>query len=341
MVTGKYQFFYDQMPENHLRLFYTKALQAAQQRESTFVIPSHAAGKISFSNALLYMFGDHPELFDLNIGHLNTWRTLSNQWKIQLFYRESGESAAQREVNFCNAVEQILCECFPNGWQHLSPLMREKLIFNYIADHIAYDHEALQNSRTTPGWSSQSSDAWSAYGALVKKKAVCQGVACAFKLLCDQVDIPSLVVIGTVLSVNERHAWNMVRIDGHFYHVDCTWMLRTEINTQIPYRRYKYFNIPDQMFQGERTVEMDYLPKCRSLRHNPFFIRKLCVRNAGEATDLLAKQLKEGNSRFAILCVGFSMTKDECASIMTRVTSLTGKRVQWYLEEHFLGGYTV
>lgn len=341
MVTGKYQFFYDQMPENNMREFYNRALQAARQRQSSFTIPTNAGGRLSFADALLYLFGDHPELFDLNISQISAVRTLSNQLRIHLYYRQSNEPAAQREANLRNAVEQILRECFPKGWLHLSPLMREKLLFNYIADHIAYDHEALQNSKNSPDWSIQYSDAWSAYGALVKRKAVCQGIACAFKLLCDQVDIPSLVVIGRVLSINERHAWNMVRINGRFYHVDCTWMLRTEISPLIPYSRYRYFNIPDQLFAQERTMEMDYLPQCRSLRHNPFYIRGLCVRNREETIEKLVNQLKEGNSRFAVLCVGFRITKDECSLLMMRVSALASKTLQWYLESYFLGGYTV
>lgn len=97
----------------------------------------------------------------------------------------------------------------------------------------------------------------------MKGKAVCQGIACAFKLLCDQVDIPSLVVIGTIAANQERHAWNIVRIDGQFYHVDCTWMLRNSINQQIPFARYQYFNVPDQMMIENRAMEMCYLAQIR------------------------------------------------------------------------------
>ncbi|MBR4081836.1 MAG: hypothetical protein IKK21_08645 [Clostridia bacterium] len=133
----------------------------------------------------------------------------------------------------------------------------------YIADHVSYDHEVWKQVKRDQKWATQNSDAWSAYGALVKGKAVCQGIACAFKLLCDQVDIPSLVVIGTIAANQERHAWNIVRIDGQFYHVDCTWMLRNSINQQIPFARYQYFNVPDQMMIENRAMEMCYLAQIR------------------------------------------------------------------------------
>ena len=259
---------------------------------------------------------------------------------VTLNYRQSSMPAAQREEQLRSAVAQTLKECFPDGWSHLSPLKREKILFNYIANHITYDHKAAQDSKTAAGQSLQASDAWSAYGALVERKAVCQGIACAFKLLCDQVDIPSLVVIGSILKTKERHAWNIVRIEGHFYHVDCTWMLRSSIDTRIPFRRYRYFNIPDPLFEDERTTEMSYLPACRSMRHNPFFIKGLCASNENETAENLIRQIKNGKDRFAVLCVGFRLTEIQRNGIVLQIRSATGKRVLLYLDGYFIGGYT-
>ena len=55
-----------------------------------------------------------------------------------------------------------------------------------------------------------------AYGALVNKKAVCEGYAKAYKLLMDAMGIPCDVVI------NEDHAWNVVCLEGNWYLVDVT-----------------------------------------------------------------------------------------------------------------------
>ena len=53
------------------------------------------------------------------------------------------------------------------------------------------------------------------------REAVCAGTACAFKLLCNRVGLPSIVVLGKIPA--GRHAWNLVRVNGKLYHVDCTW----------------------------------------------------------------------------------------------------------------------
>ncbi len=59
----------------------------------------------------------------------------------------------------------------------------------------------------------------SAYGALTKGTAVCQGYALAYKLLLTRVGVPCVFVTSTSMN----HAWNMVQIDGGWYHVDSTW----------------------------------------------------------------------------------------------------------------------
>lgn len=56
---------------------------------------------------------------------------------------------------------------------------------------------------------------------------VCEGYAEAFKVLCDQLDIPCVLVTGYGYNSNgsrEEHMWNKVRLeDGKWYGVDVTW----------------------------------------------------------------------------------------------------------------------
>jgi len=66
----------------------------------------------------------------------------------------------------------------------------------------------------------------SAYGALIERKAVCEGYAEAFKLLCDANGIDCLLISGVADNgtATENHLWNYVRMDdGKWYAVDATW----------------------------------------------------------------------------------------------------------------------
>ena len=61
----------------------------------------------------------------------------------------------------------------------------------------------------------------SAYGALIEGKTVCSGYAMAYKALCDYLDLECYVIVGE--QGGEGHAWNMVKIDGEKYYVDCSF----------------------------------------------------------------------------------------------------------------------
>ena len=94
-------------------------------------------------------------------------------------------------------VNEIKAQVDP-GW---SPLEKALFLHDYLATHAQYD---------------TGSDA---YTILTKGTGVCQAYTLAYRLLLNRVGIPS----GTVSSENLHHIWNLVQIDGNWYHVDVTW----------------------------------------------------------------------------------------------------------------------
>lgn len=68
------------------------------------------------------------------------------------------------------------------------------------------------------GLYTEQNKAATAYGALVEGSAVGEGYAMAFKALCDELGIECYVVLGQMGGL--RHAWNIVELEDHFYHID-------------------------------------------------------------------------------------------------------------------------
>lgn len=75
----------------------------------------------------------------------------------------------------------------------------------YILDNTAYDNTLARHS---------------AYNALSEKLAVCQGYAMLFDKLLEKAGIQSTIITGTL--DGGGHAWNLVNLDGTWYHVDAT-----------------------------------------------------------------------------------------------------------------------
>lgn len=85
------------------------------------------------------------------------------------------------------------------------------------------------------------------YGAIVEKKAICDGIADAFKYICNQCNLECVIVDGYIGNLSEEsyHAWNIVKIDGSWYLVDCTWDLEKGSCN-------KYLLCKD-LYKGDRT----------------------------------------------------------------------------------------
>ena len=61
----------------------------------------------------------------------------------------------------------------------------------------------------------------SAAGALLLHAAECGGYAEGFALLAEFGGLPCMILTGTANGM--PHAWNLVQLDGAWYHIDCAW----------------------------------------------------------------------------------------------------------------------
>ena len=123
---------------------------------------------------------------------------------------------------------------------------KELALHDYLVAHCEYSEETRQEPE---------SDIYRAYGALVNEDAVCNGYAEAMQLLLMCVDVNTQFVIGTADGID--HAWNLVELDGNWYHLDTTW--DDPLPDQGEYVLHPYFNVTDDiMKKNHEWVEEDY-----------------------------------------------------------------------------------
>ena len=85
-----------------------------------------------------------------------------------------------------------------------------KKIHDYIINHTSYDSERSDKKVTN-----YKSD--NAYGVLIEGKGLCGGYSDAMMLFLERFNIPSIKI------TTENHAWNYVKIDNEWLHLDLTW----------------------------------------------------------------------------------------------------------------------
>lgn len=87
-------------------------------------------------------------------------------------------------------------------------------IHDVICDSTTYDYAAVDDP-----YSNLLS--YTAYGALIGGKCVCQGYALAFYRICKVLGF-DVRFVGSDPDIG-CHAWNLIKLDGKYYFVDCTW----------------------------------------------------------------------------------------------------------------------
>ncbi len=157
---------------------------------------------------------DHPEVFWLS-GSYN--------------YRVSGDSGGEEMADAVSVIP------IPDSEHDLRAMKKEfesaveyylrkaadaegdrekaKILYDSLAGEIEYEEEALYDSALL--------NEHTAYGAVCKKKAVCDGMALAYKYLLDRCGIRCILIPGT--SEGAPHVWNTVFWDERWHESDLTW----------------------------------------------------------------------------------------------------------------------
>ena len=133
--------------------------------------------------------------------YIYTIRSWGNKSTIALEarYRETLAQTAVVDREAAKALQTII---EPGMNEH----EKVKAIHDWIVNRIEYD---------------QSLSHYTAYEAVTLGEAVCQGYALLGYKMLKEAGITVLIAEGTVNT--GEHAWNMVQLDGIWYHLDLTW----------------------------------------------------------------------------------------------------------------------
>ena len=241
------------------------------------------------------VLNDHPEFFYIMpSGNVSTSPMWGYTFCTQLLYPLAEIDGMQQRI--AGVIEEVRARA--DGSDDVAI---EQAVCDYIVETCQYERNDMYNQN--------------AAAALLTGKAQCSGFARAVKWMLDVLGVECLMLSGYT---GEPHAWNIVKINGAYYHLDVTAMLAINAYKTRPYL-YAFVNYSDTSIGADHRWNRGQLPACPGdFVHNGIFPVMLGTVDSPEQLYAhLKEQSYNGSVDMMVLC-NFGMDRpDKLPSIGT------------------------
>ena len=164
---------------------------------------------------------------------------------------------------------------------NLDEKAKEFFIHDFIVENVKYDKLKKEYSHEI-------------IGALGNGVAVCEGIAKAVKILCDELNIWCIIALSDAnpeKGIKYRHAWNVIQINGQYYHLDATFDNTLSKEDTI---RYDYVNLSDKQIFRDHEPAIWKIPTCSDSDHFYYKEKKLSWTTIEEVQKRTKQAVKKG-----------------------------------------------
>ena len=244
---------------------YTDILNVLEAQKTNVAIT--AASQQAVDKVFQCVMDDHPEIFYADGYRLRIYTDASGETiKKTLFsgkYIYSAEDVAARREQIAAKTAEILSGLPVDG----DVYQKVKYIYEYLIRTTEYEQDSTDNQNIC--------------SVFLNGKSVCQGYAKAAQYLFNKAGIESAFVRGQDLN-GQDHAWNLVKTESGWYHVDVTWGDASyvgredgfERNAAMPQINYEYLCVTDEdILRSHRIKSTVPLPAC-NCREDNYFVRE-------------------------------------------------------------------
>ena len=186
---------------------------------------------------------------------------------------------------------------------------KEKYVHDFICENIRYDKLKKPYSHEI-------------IGPLGHGVGVCEGIAKSVKILCDALGVWCVIAIcgnNPEKGIKYRHTWNIVRINGQYYHLDATFdntLGRNEDDSVSI--RYDYFNLDDQNIFRDHEPLIAPAPACPDGSHSYYREKKLSFTKIEDVYKRALQAARKGRE-FTFHWRGSYLTREVLADLVDQI----------------------
>jgi len=156
---------------------------------------------------------------------------------LQFVYSFEYFTDTSQESLVANGVDAFIKEFRTSNNLNATAYEKVEAIYTFLTENVKFDQAGLNNASDTLKNT--------AYGAMVEKSAVGPGFAALFYYMALKMEVDARIVVD-----ENGHAWNIVAINGMYYHVDAAWDAKRVQAGQ----EWKYFLKCNQTMMADHTI---------------------------------------------------------------------------------------
>lgn len=267
-------YYYNQLNKQQQRAYH--AMKAGLQSLATsFQVPRLEGRELSDIYFLLRL--DCPEIF---YSVKFTYRYYKDSENVEMFpeYIFEKNKIKDHQQAMASRVKKLA-----RAAEGMSEKEKELYIHDFICQNVRYDKLKKAYSHEI-------------IGPLGQGVGVCEGIAKTVKILCDALGIWCIIAISDnnpEKNIKYRHAWNVIRIGGKYYHLDATFDNSLGRDDII---RYDYVNLSDSQIFRDHEPVIWKVPSCND--HDNFYYKekKLSFTKMEDVRKRSAQAVKKGKT---------------------------------------------
>lgn len=281
MIVDRY--YYSQLNKEEQEI-YKVFYKGVMELEDIIPIPIKGnLSKDAFIRIYVALTKDNPLIYYLNQSMCEIAKDIMGNTAILPRYFFTKDKVKEYNRKIEKSVNELIAKLDLSNCSDYEKALR---IHDWFCKYIEYDKKGSDKNEVVSVIASHN-----ILGVFAYKKAQCEGIAKAAKVLLNTADVKCIVVTGEANGSREKgpHAWNIVSLDGIPYQLDVTWDLEEKGTNTI---LYDYFLVTDKMIEKNHKQE-GILPTCSSIEMNYFMKNKLAFSTKNQLLEYVEKCMTE------------------------------------------------
>ena len=270
-------YYYTQLNKQE-QAAYHALLEGLHSLAPSFMVPRLEGDTLFKIHFLLRL--DHPEIF-WSSGIKYKYYDNSSRVEVIPEYLFDKKKIQEHQKAMASRVEKVVRPAAGSKEEE-----KLKYIHDFLCENVCYDKLKKQYSHEI-------------IGPLGQGIGVCEGIAKSVKILCDALNIWCTIAISEAnpeKGIKYRHAWNVLRVNGRYYHLDATFdnSLGKGWDKKAEELRYDYFMLSDKQIFRDHEPVIWRMPECSDGDHFYYKVKKVSFTKLEDIRKRAAQAVKKG-----------------------------------------------